>query len=70
LKKITTDMLEHQKLILEKVSNNKELFKKELVKSLKWLKSYEIYRLHAWLKKKFYLTHGDIIKDVFEYIAA
>ena len=63
-------MLEHQKLILEKVSNNKELFRKELVKSLKWLKSYEIFKLHAWLKEKFYLTHGDIIKDVFHYNAA
>jgi hypothetical protein len=63
-------MLEHQKLILEKVSNDRELFKKELVKSLKWLKSYEIYQLYAWLKQKYYLTHGDIIKDVFEYIAA
>ena len=46
------------------MSNNKELFRKELVKSLKWLKSYEIFKLHAWLKEKFYLTHGDIIKDV------
>lgn len=63
-------MLEHQKLILEKVSNNKELFRKELVKSLKWLKSYEIYRLHSWLKEKFYLKHREIIEDVFEYIAA
>ena len=63
-------MLEHQKLILEKVSHNKELFRKELVKSLKWLKSYEIFRLHVWLKQRFYLTHGDIIRDVFEFIAA
>ncbi|UCH13339.1 MAG: hypothetical protein JSV22_09500 [Bacteroidales bacterium] len=70
MKKIETGMLEHQKLILEKVSHNKELFRKELVKSLMWLKSYEIFRLHVWLKQKFYLTHGDIIEDVFGFIAA
>jgi hypothetical protein len=63
-------MLEHQKLILEKVSNDRELFRKELLKSLKWLKSYEIYKLHAWLRQRFYMTHYDIIKDVFRYIAA
>jgi hypothetical protein len=63
-------MLEHQKLVLEKVSNDRELFRKELLKSLRWLKSYEIYKLHSWLKQRFYLTHGDIIRDVFEYIAA
>jgi hypothetical protein len=40
-------MLEHQKLVLEKVSNDRELFRKELLKSLKWLKSYEIYKLHS-----------------------
>ncbi len=63
-------MLEHQKLVLEKISHDDRLFRKELVKSLKWLKSYEIYRLHSWLKHNFYLTHREIIEDVFEYIAA
>lgn len=63
-------MLEHQKLLLEKLSYDKELFKKELVKSFKWLKSYEIIKLHTWLKNKYGQTHGDIIQDVFEYIAA
>lgn len=67
---ILINMLEHQKIILGKISYDKELFRKELVKSLKWLKSYEIYRLHLWLKQNFYLTHREIIEDVFEYIAA
>ena len=62
-------MLEHQKIILQKVSNNKELFRKELINSVKWLKSYEIFQLHAWIKKNFWDVHKEIITDVFELIA-
>lgn len=63
-------MLDHQKILLEKLSYDKELFRKELVKSFKWLKSYEIIKLHSWLKEKYGETHADVIQDVFEYIAA
>jgi len=63
-------MLEHQKSILEELSYDKELFRKEIVKSFKWLKSYEILQLHHWLKESFGQTHGDVIKDIFQYIAA
>jgi hypothetical protein len=63
-------MLDHQKLLLEKVSNDRELFRKEIVKSFKWLKSYEIIQLHKWLKEKFGKTHHEIITEIFQYIAA
>ncbi len=63
-------MLEHQKTILEKVSDNKELFRKEIIKSFKWLKSYEILELHKWLQENFNTTHEEVIKSVFQYIAA
>lgn len=67
---IHTIMLDHQKSILEQLSNNKVLFRKEIVKSFKWLKSYEIIQLHRWLKDNYQESHGDIIKDIFQHIAA
>ncbi len=63
-------MLDHQKIILEQLSYDKELFRKEIVKSFKWLKSYEIIMLHNWLKENFGTTHADVIQEIFEYIAA
>ena len=63
-------MLEHQKLLLEKLSYDKELFRKEIVKSFKWLRSYEIISLHKWLKENYGRTHADVIQEIFEFIAA
>lgn len=63
-------MLEHQKLILKRTSDNKELFRKELMKSIKWLKSYEVYKLHSWVKNNYWDTHRDIIREVFDLIVA
>lgn len=63
-------MLEHQMAILEQVSDDSELFRKEIVKSFKWLKSYEILQLHQWLKEKYQHEHGKLIQDIFQHIAA
>jgi hypothetical protein len=63
-------MLDYQMSILKKVSYDKELFRKEIIKSFRWLKSYEIIQLHFWLKKNFEKSHGEIIRDIFQYIAA
>jgi hypothetical protein len=63
-------MLEHQKKLLEQLSYDKELFRKEIIKSFRWLKSFEIIKLHAWLKQNYYSTHRDVIEDLFAYIAA
>ena len=65
-----TTMLDHQKIILEQLSHDKEMFRKEIVKSFKWLKSYEIIMLRRWLKDNYSETHADVIHEVFEYIAA
>jgi hypothetical protein len=58
-------MLEHQKLLLEKLSTDKASFKKELIKSFMWLKSYEIFNLLKWVKEKYGTTHQKIIEDVY-----
>ncbi len=44
-------MFEYTKTILEKVSFNKELFKKELEKAVNRLLPYEIKELYQWLKE-------------------
>jgi hypothetical protein len=63
-------MLDHQKSILQNLSSDKDLFRKEIVKSFRWLKSYEIIQLHKWLKDNYGKTHKDVIEEIFEFIAA
>lgn len=62
-------MFENQKRRLKQLSYDKELFRNEILRSFKWLKSYEIILLHKWLKENFGKTHSDVIRQVFEYIA-
>ena len=56
-------MLEYQKMILEKVSFDKNIFKKELKKSIKWLQGEELKKLIHWVWNKFGLTHADAINS-------
>ena len=58
-------MLEHQKIVIDNVSEDKYLFRKELVKSLKWLSPDEITQLLKWVKNKYWHIHKEIIKEVF-----
>lgn len=58
-------MLSHQKHVLQKVSGNKELFKKELIKSLAWLEKEEIEELIQWLKKNHWDTNRNEVIAVF-----
>ncbi|NLP57008.1 hypothetical protein [Lutibacter sp. B1] len=44
-------MFEYTKTVLEKVSFNKDLFKKELEKAVDRLLPYEIKELYVWLKQ-------------------
>ena len=44
-------MFEYTKVVLEKVSFNKELFKKELEKAVNRLLPYEIKELYYWLRE-------------------
>lgn len=63
-------MLEHQKKVLENISYDKKLFKKELIKSVNWLASHEVFKLYHWVKEKYGHTHYHIIKEVFALVAA
>ncbi len=58
-------MLRFSKAILQKVSFDKILFKKELKKSISWLKKEELMILKIWCLATFG-KHKDIIIDTFE----
>ena len=63
-------MLEHQKIVLKNVSADKKLFKKELIKSLRWLDPVEIALLSDWVNQEFSDKHSDIISEIFANTAA
>lgn len=58
-------MLEFSKQILEKVSFDRLLFRKELAKAVKWVSKDEIILLHAWCITTFGAMYGDVISEVF-----
>ncbi len=57
-------MLDHQKIVLEAVSNNSVLFKKELKKSMEWLKREERSLLIKWVKEHFYSKYSKMIDEI------
>jgi hypothetical protein len=59
-------MLKYTKTILSKVSFDKDLFKKELKKSVKFLKKEEIIALQAWCVINFGAAYHDVISEVFK----
>jgi hypothetical protein len=58
-------MLEFCKKILTKVSFDRLLFKKELKKSIKWLKKDELIQLQKWCENRFGHLYRDIIQESF-----
>ena len=61
-------MLKFYKSILEKVSFDADLFKKELRKSTKWLTKKELSNLKIWTLSAF-TQYKQIIKEVFDSIS-
>jgi len=59
-------MLKYTETVLQKVSFNKDLFKKELSKSLVWLRKEEVNLLKAWCILNFGAIYMDIISEVFK----
>lgn len=63
-------MLEHQKTIIMNSVHDKNMFRKELVKSINWLNQNEQQKLYLWLKDKYSKMYGDMIEAVFNMEAA
>jgi hypothetical protein len=61
-------MFELSKNILEKVSFDKTLFRKELIKALKWLKPDEKVLLMVWCIATFGHKYRDVITEVYKNI--
>lgn len=59
-------MLKYTELVLQKVSFNKELFRNELQKSIKWLKKNEVKVLQSWCILNFGAIYMDVINEVFK----
>ena len=60
-------MLEMSKKVLEKVSFDRSLFHKELVKAVSWLKKDEVPSLKVWCLASFAM-YNDVIIEVFDAI--
>ncbi|HNT79101.1 MAG TPA: hypothetical protein PKH65_00340 [Bacteroidia bacterium] len=58
-------MFEYTKEVLTKVSFDKALFRKELIKAVKWLKADERRMLMIWCLTTFGHLYTDVIKEVF-----
>ena len=61
-------MLEFSKKIISKVSFDKNLFKKELSKSIRWLSKKEVLTLKIWALTTF-SHYKNTIKEVFDQIS-
>ena len=61
-------MLELSKHILERVSFDKKLFKKELLKAVKWLQKEDALLLKVWCLTNF-TVYKSIIVSVFRGLA-
>jgi len=59
-------MLKYTKTVLQKVSFNRDLFKKELQKSLRWLRKDEVNVLKTWCVLTFGSIYMDVINEVFK----
>lgn len=58
-------MLDHQKIVLEKVTADNETFEKELRKSVKWLGEKDKKQLYVWLRENYWESHKHEIEAVF-----
>jgi hypothetical protein len=58
-------MLEMTKTVLERVSFDRGLFKKELRKSFKWLKRDELLILKTWCLATFSAEYTGLINNAF-----
>ncbi len=59
-------MLEFCKDILLRVSFSRKLFRKELVKSVRWLNKREQVQLRSWSLVTFGSLYGDVIAEAFQ----
>ena len=57
-------MIEHQKIVLKGVSDNKHLFRKELIKSLNWIAEEEQEKFNQWVCDNFMNKQEEVIREI------
>ena len=62
-------MLDFCKEILTKVSFDRILFRKELLKAIQWLKGEELTQLKTWCYDNFGGRYSDILVTTFQFSA-
>ena len=64
-------MIEYAKIILPKVCFSRELFRKELAKSVKWVENpTDLNELREWCDENFGEMYPEILNEVFSTVAA
>jgi hypothetical protein len=63
-------MMEYAKVILPKVTFSKFLFRKELLKCLKWMKPSERNEFKSWCRHTFSHQYPDILHEAFDHPVA
>ncbi|MBP6643499.1 MAG: hypothetical protein KBA60_13470 [Flavobacteriales bacterium] len=59
-------MMEFSKQVLQKVSFDQRLFKKELIKARRWVGQHDDLVLKAWCLATFGHMYRDVIMEVFQ----
>ena len=59
-------MMEFSKQVLQKVSFDRRLFKKELVKARKWISQHDQLVFKAWCLATFGHMYKDVIMEVYQ----
>ncbi|MGQ1910892.1 hypothetical protein ACT3CE_14035 [Marinifilum sp. RC60d5] len=59
-------MLEQTKIVLSNVSFDLGLFKKELIKAIKWLQPSEILDLKNWCSNNFSGQYDQLVSEVMQ----
>ena len=59
-------MMEFSKQVLQKVSFDQRLFKKELIKARRWVGQHDQLVLKAWCLATFGHMYKDVILEVFQ----
>jgi TRAP-type uncharacterized transport system substrate-binding protein len=65
MKETGVKMIEFSKEVLQKVSFDKLLFRKELIKARKWVGQHDQLVLKAWCLATFGHMYKDVIMEVF-----
>lgn len=66
---MSSNMFELSKLILQRVSFDPVLFRKELRKAVRWIRQEEINNFRNWCLTTFGATYGDVIEETFARVA-